>query len=89
MNERLQIAETIRRACIEIAIQAYEDAGLSGLCLDGRWEYAVDAIRGFDLRPLLADPDTARASRRLKGSKRHQARTSISAPDRYICIDDA
>jgi hypothetical protein len=28
----------------------------------------VDAIRGLDLHPLLADPDTARANRRMKGS---------------------
>lgn len=52
MNERHQIAETIRQACIQVAIQAYEDAGLSGLCHEGRWEYAVDAIRGLDLRPF-------------------------------------
>lgn len=68
MHERLQIAETVRQACIQVAIEAYEDAGLSGLCHEGQWEYAVDAIRGLDLRPLLADPDTARANRRMQGS---------------------
>ena len=26
--------------------QAYDDAGVSGLCHEGRWEYAVDAMRG-------------------------------------------
>jgi hypothetical protein len=52
MNERLQIAETVHQARIQIAIQAYEDAGRSGLGHEGRWEYAVDAIRGLALRPF-------------------------------------
>jgi hypothetical protein len=68
MNERLQIAEMVRQACIKVAIAAYEDAGLSGLCHEGQWEYAVDAIRRLELRPLLADPDTVRVNRRMKGS---------------------
>lgn len=74
MNERLQIAETVRRACIDIAIQAYEDAGLSGLCHEGRWEYAIDAIRGLELRPFFADLDTALVDRDMNGSKRHHSR---------------
>ena len=69
MNERLRIAETVRQACIEIAIQAYEDAGCSGLCHEGRWEYAVDAIRGFDLRPFFADLDTALLDGHMNSSK--------------------
>ena len=32
---------------------AYKDAGLSGLCHEGRWECAVDAIRAMPLRPLV------------------------------------
>ena len=53
MDERLQIAESVRQACIEAALRAYEDAGLSGLCHEGRWEYAVEMMRGLDLRPLV------------------------------------
>jgi hypothetical protein len=53
MDERLQIAESVRQACIEAAIHAYADAGLSGLCHEGRWECAVDAMRGLALHPLL------------------------------------
>jgi hypothetical protein len=53
MDERLQIAEAIRRACMDAAVQAYEDAGLSGLCQEGRWECAVDAIRGLNLHVTL------------------------------------
>ena len=53
MDKYMQMAEVVRQACITAALQAYEDAGLSGLCHEGRWEYAVDAMRGLPLRPLL------------------------------------
>ncbi len=46
-------AERIRSAMIDAAIRAYEDAGMSGLCLEGRWEAAVSAMRLFDLEPIL------------------------------------
>ena len=53
MDEHLQTAEAVRQACITAALQAYEDAGVSGLCHEGRWECAVDAMRGLPLRPLI------------------------------------
>ena len=53
MDEHVQTAEAVRQACIAAALQAYEDAGVSGLCHEGRWEYAVDAMRGLPLRPLV------------------------------------
>jgi hypothetical protein len=53
MEDQLQIAEAVRRACIAVALRAYEDAGLSGLCQEGRWEYAVDAMRAMNLRPVV------------------------------------
>ena len=53
MDEYMQMAEVVRQACITAALQAYEDAGLSGLCHEGRWEYAVDAMRGLPLRRLV------------------------------------
>ena len=46
--------EAVRRACIEAALAAYEDAGISGLCAEGRWEAAVGAIQSVDLAPLAA-----------------------------------
>ena len=45
-------AEAVRRALLDAAVAAYEDAGLSGLCTEGRWEAAVDAMRAVDLSPL-------------------------------------
>src|SRR2546430_1726514 len=47
------MAAVARQVCIAAALQAYEDAGLSGLCHEGRWEYAMDAMRGVPLRPLI------------------------------------
>ena len=41
----------MRDALIAAAIDAYEDAGLSGLCVEGRWEAAVDAMRHVELQP--------------------------------------
>ena len=53
MDAHMQTAEVVHQACIAAALQAYEDAGVSGLCHEGRWEYAVDAMRGLPLRPLV------------------------------------
>jgi len=53
MDEHVQRAEAVRQACIAAALQAYEDAGISGLCHEGRWEYAVDAMRRLPLHPLV------------------------------------
>jgi hypothetical protein len=53
MEEALRIAQAVRDACLVATLQAYEDAGLSGLCHEGRWEYAVDALRTLDLQALV------------------------------------
>jgi DNA-binding transcriptional MocR family regulator len=41
-------AAAIRDACVETAIDAWEDAGMRGLCAEGRWEVAIGAIRSLD-----------------------------------------
>jgi len=41
--------ERIRAALLEAALRAYEDAGIRGLCEEGRWEAAIDAMRSADL----------------------------------------
>jgi hypothetical protein len=53
MIDKTRLAEAIRDACLNAALQAYEDAGISGLCAEGRWEYAVQAIRTIDLAKLI------------------------------------
>ena len=47
------VAETVRAACLDVARMAYEDAGIRGLCADGRWEAALTAIRQLDLSGVL------------------------------------
>ena len=37
--------EAVRQACIAAALAAYEDAGVQGLCHEGRFETAISAIR--------------------------------------------
>ena len=51
MNER-ELAEAVRQACLQAALDAYEDAGISGLCAEGRWEAAIGAIQSVDLKQL-------------------------------------
>ena len=55
-------AKRIREACTEAALQAYEDAGIQGLCADGRWEAVVSALRTIDLTPLLRELEQSFAS---------------------------
>jgi hypothetical protein len=81
MDEHVQRAEAVRQACIAAALQAYEDAGVSGLCHEGRWEYAVDAMRSLLLRPLVQalllaaeNEDAARAG--VAGTRHHGHQTT-------------
>jgi hypothetical protein len=60
MNDKTKLAETIRAACLDAALRAYEDAGLSGLCEDGRCECAVQAIKSVDLTELVKQFELAK-----------------------------
>jgi hypothetical protein len=51
-DERQQLAEKVRQACLQAALDAYEQAGFSGLCEEGRLEVALDAIRQLDVAKL-------------------------------------
>ena len=57
-------AEAIRRALIEAAEAAYDDAGIRGLCAEGRWEMAVQAMRGVDLEAVARGAARSAESRR-------------------------
>lgn len=52
--QRTRLAEAVRQACIDAALEAHEHAGIAGLCQEGRWEAAIEAVRSLDLDPLLA-----------------------------------
>ena len=43
------LIEAVRQTCIEAALAAYEMARVDGLCHEGAWECAVDAMRTVDL----------------------------------------
>jgi uncharacterized protein YeaO (DUF488 family) len=52
--DELALAAAIRTACVEAAVDAHDDAGIRGLCAEGRWECAIAAMRGLDLQALIA-----------------------------------
>ncbi len=54
-DDQKRLAQAVREACVETALRAYEEAGISGLCHEGRWEIAIDAMRNLDLAALI-DP---------------------------------
>ena len=56
------------------ALDAYEDAGLRGLCAEGRWECALEAIRSLALTPS-ADRSPLRSSPAVSASRRWRVRT--------------
>ena len=47
-----RLAESVRAACLAAALEAHEDAGIRGLCPEGRWECAVGAIRALDVAEI-------------------------------------
>lgn len=56
-TEKVQLAEQVRKACLEAAQQGLELGGMSGLCAEGQLEMALDAIRALDLSQLITTPE--------------------------------
>ena len=54
MNDPRRLAEAVRTACIQAALEAYEEGGIRGLCAEGRWEYAISAMQQLDVVELTA-----------------------------------
>jgi len=54
VTDSRQLAEAVRAACIQAALDAYEEGGVLGLCAEGRWEYAISALRQLDVDALIA-----------------------------------
>jgi hypothetical protein len=53
LSQEERLAEAVRAACIQAALAGYEDASISGLCHEGAWECAIDAIRSLDLEAII------------------------------------
>ena len=51
-NDR-RLAEAVKAACVRAPQVAYERAAADGLCDEGAWEVAVDAIRDLDIEAIL------------------------------------
>lgn len=51
IKKKSELIESARARCLAAAQEAYEDAGVRGLCPEGRWECAQDAIRSVKLDP--------------------------------------
>jgi len=54
MADVQKIAEAVRQACVEAALDAYEDAQIRGLCREGAWEVAIEAVRTLDVAAVIA-----------------------------------
>ena len=54
MRDVQEMADLVRKSCIEAALQAYEDGGISGLCAEGRWELAIQAMRILDTAAIVS-----------------------------------
>lgn len=52
-TQQLEIARAVRDACLAAAIHAHENARMDGLCHEGAWECAMDALRALDLAAVL------------------------------------
>lgn len=51
--EPRELAEAVRSACLKAAVDAHEQAAISGLCREGAWECALGAIRSLDLDTII------------------------------------
>jgi hypothetical protein len=47
------LSEAVRAALLSAGAAAYEDAGMQGLCDEGRWEAAFGAMQRLDLQPVI------------------------------------
>lgn len=54
IHEQLwRLATAVRDSCFSAAVTAYGDASTDGLCHDGAWECALEALRGLDFESII------------------------------------
>ncbi len=54
----LALAKRVRAACVKAALAGYERAQLDGLCHEGAWECAIEAMRALDLEEIIDRAET-------------------------------
>lgn len=52
-QEQLQIARAVKEACLRAALDSYEHAKMSGLCHEGAWDLAIDALKSLDVTRVI------------------------------------
>lgn len=51
----VEAAARVRDACVKVALNAYENARMDGLCQEGAWEAAVSAMRMLDVDKIVEE----------------------------------
>lgn len=49
-----RVAEAVRERCIAEAREAFEQGGMHGLCVEGRWDFTLDRLRSLDIASLVS-----------------------------------
>jgi hypothetical protein len=52
-QEKMELAERIKKECIKAAREGFRDASMSGLCREGAMEAAISAMQNLNLDKLL------------------------------------
>jgi hypothetical protein len=60
-QENQALVQAVRAACVQAALDAYEEGGIAGLCEEGRWELALDAVRVLDVTRVLPESESSGA----------------------------
>jgi hypothetical protein len=50
-----KIAKLLLAKCKSALISAYEDAGVSGLCEEGRWEIALSSLDSLPIEEIIKE----------------------------------
>ena len=49
----LRIATAVKFECLRAAVESYDDARIRGLCQEGAWDLAMDALKSIDIEAVL------------------------------------
>jgi hypothetical protein len=60
ISEIVLIAEKIKNACIRTALESFESASNDGICCEGAWECAIDAIKNINTLEILIHDEQLR-----------------------------
>lgn len=51
----LKVAQAFLKECRDTLIENYENAGISGLCEEGRWEQALGSLQTLDVTKIVQE----------------------------------